>query len=153
MRKIRVILADDHTFLRIGVRAVLSQIEDFEVIAEACDGKEAMSLVEKHRPDVLLSDIAMPSPDGLELASWIAHEFPKTRVLILSMHKEKEFATRAVANGAAGYLIKEGASYELETAIRAVSRGEVYLSATITAHIVADYVRPVSYTHLRAHET
>lgn len=95
MGAIRVILADNHAVVRLGVRSLLEQAGDIEIIAEAADGIQALALVEAHHPDVLVTDIAMPGLTGLELASRVARDCPPTRVLILSMHREKEYATKA----------------------------------------------------------
>jgi DNA-binding NarL/FixJ family response regulator len=141
MNKIRVVLADDHAIVRVGVRALLEEIKEIEVVAEAGDGHQALDLVESLQPDVLVTDIAMPGISGLELAELVARDHSTTRVLILSMHKEKAFATRALASGAAGYLVKEAASSELGIAVLAVARGESYLSTAVSAHLIADYAR------------
>jgi DNA-binding NarL/FixJ family response regulator len=101
MGTIRVVLADDHAVVRRGVRSLL-EAPDIEVVAEAGDGHQALAAVAAHRPDVLMTDIAMPGMTGLELAERVARDFPPTRVLILSMHKDKAYATRALAAGAAG---------------------------------------------------
>jgi DNA-binding NarL/FixJ family response regulator len=141
MDAIRVVLADDHGFLRVGVRSLLEEATGIEVVAEASDGQEALALVAAHRPDVLVTDISMPCLDGLELAGRVARDHPETKVLILSMHKEKAYATRALGSGAAGYLLKEAGAAELESAVRAVARGEGYISPAVSAHVVADYAR------------
>ena len=139
MDVIRVILADDHAFMRIGLRSLLDEVEGIEVVAEAADGETALRLVEGLRPHVLISDISMPKLDGLGLAARVAADYPATRVLILSMHAEREFAIKALAGGAAGYLLKEAGPGELEAAIRAVARGESYLSPAISGHLVVEY--------------
>ena len=107
MREIRVVLADDHGILRAGVRAILEGIEGVVIVAEAGDGLQALALVEIHRPDVLITDISMPGLDGLDLASRVANDWPQTRVLVLSMHADSAYATRAMASGAAGYILKD----------------------------------------------
>ena len=141
MGAIRVVLADDHAVVRRGVRALLQEAPDIEVVAEAADGHQALASVEAKRPDVLVTDIAMPGLTGLELAKRVARDFPQTRVLILSMHKEKEYATRALAAGAGGYLLKDAGDAECEAAVRAVARGESYLSPSVSGHVVTEYVR------------
>ncbi len=123
MDTIRVILADDHTLLRAGLRALLEDLPGVEVVAEAADGVEALALVEAHRPDVVLMDIAMPHLTGLDVAARLRQERPEARVLILSMHKDEAYVRRAVLAGAAGYLLKDSDTEELELAIRAVARG------------------------------
>jgi DNA-binding NarL/FixJ family response regulator len=138
---IRVILADDHTLLRAGLRALLEDLPGVEVVAEAADGVEALALVEAHRPDVVLMDIAMPHLTGLDVAARLRQERPEARVLILSMHKDEAYVRRAVLAGAAGYLLKDSDTEELALAIRAVARGETYLSPAVSKHLVADYRR------------
>jgi DNA-binding NarL/FixJ family response regulator len=141
MGTIRVVLADDHPIVRRGVRALLQEAPDIEVVAEAADGHQALAAVEANRPHVLVTDIAMPGLTGLELAKRVARDFPQTRVLILSIHKEKEYATRALAAGAGGYLLKDAGDPECEAAVRAVARGEGYLSPSVSGHVVTEYVR------------
>jgi DNA-binding NarL/FixJ family response regulator len=141
MDKIRVLIADDHTLVRAGIRALLQGLEGVEVVAEAGDGREALTLVETHRPDVLLTDIAMPHLNGLELAARVAQELAQTRVIMLSMHASEEYASRALQAGAAGYLLKDSGLAELEIAVRAVARGETYLSPAVSKHVIADYLR------------
>jgi DNA-binding NarL/FixJ family response regulator len=141
MDKIRVLIADDHTLVRAGIRALLQGLEGVEVVAEAGDGREALTLVETHRPDILLTDIAMPHLTGLELAARVAQELAQTRVIMLSMHASEEYASRALQAGAAGYLLKDSGLAELEIAVRAVARGETYLSPAVSKHVIADYLR------------
>ncbi len=141
MGTIRVVLADDHTVVRRGVRSLLEMSPDIEIVAEAGDGHQALEAVVAHRPDLLVTDIAMPGLTGLDLAERISRDFPETRVLILSVHKEKAYATRALAVGAAGYLIKDADADECEAAVRAVVRGDSYLSPAVSGHLVAEYAR------------
>jgi RNA polymerase sigma factor (sigma-70 family) len=135
---IRVIIADDHTLVRSGLRALLARTPDICVVAEAQDGREAMSLAGVHQPDVVLMDVAMLGLNGLEAASHMAKQFPQVRVIMLSMHKTEEYVLRALQVGAAGYLLKDAAASELEAAIRAVMAGEQYLSP-IVAQQLAEY--------------
>lgn len=141
METIRVLIADDHTLVRAGIRALLQGLEGVEVVAEAGDGREAMALAQVHSPDVLVTDIAMPHVSGLELAGRVARELPEVRVIILSMHGNEEYASRALQAGAAGYLLKDSGLAELELAVRAVVRGETYLSPAVSKHVIADYLR------------
>ena len=143
MQPIRVILADDHTLLRAGLRALLEELPGVEVVAEAADGPEALSHVEAHRPDVVLMDIAMPHLSGLDVTARITQEHPGVRVLILSMHNDEAYVRRAILAGAAGYLLKDSDTEELGLALRAVARGETYLSPAVSKHLVADYRRQV----------
>ncbi|WP_406696300.1 response regulator transcription factor [Singulisphaera sp. Ch08] len=141
MDPIRVLVADDHTLVRAGIRALLQALEGVEVVAEAGDGREALALARAHRPDILLTDIAMPLLSGLELAGVVARELETTRVVILSMHASEEYARRALEAGAAGYLLKDSGLAELEIAVRAVARGETYLSPAVSKHVIAEYLR------------
>ena len=134
-KPIRVILADDHTLVRAGIRALLEKLQGVAVVGEAGDGREVLSLVAKHRPDVVLMDIAMPGLNGLEAAERLAKEFPDVRVIILSMHPNEEYVWRALKAGAAGYLLKKAATAELASALQRVARGENYLSQEISTRL------------------
>jgi DNA-binding NarL/FixJ family response regulator len=147
MKKIRVLVADDHALFRAGLRKLLQSFEDVEVVGEAADGHEALRLTALHRPDVLLMDIAMPELNGVEAASRLAREAPDTRVVILSMHAGQEFVLRAIRAGSAGYLLKDASPAELEQAVKAVARGEMYLSPAVSRYVVEDYVRRAGPEH------
>jgi DNA-binding NarL/FixJ family response regulator len=147
MKKIRVLIADDHALFRAGLRKLLQSFEDVEVVGEAADGHEALRLTALHRPDVLLMDIAMPELNGVEAASRLAREAPDTRVVILSMHAGQEFVLRAIRAGSAGYLLKDASPAELEQAVKAVARGEMYLSPAVSRYVVEDYVRRAGPEH------
>ena len=139
LKPIRVMLADDHTLVRAGIRALLEKLPGVEVVGEAGDGREVLNLIKLHRPDVVLMDISMPGLNGLEAATRIAREFPDVRVLILSMHNNEEYAWRALKAGAVGYLLKKAATAELETALQQVVHGEVYLSREISTRLVKKF--------------
>ena len=141
MTHTRVMLADDHTLMRAGVRALLEDLEGVEVVAEAADGPEALAMVEAHRPDVLLADIAMPGFNGLDLTARLAEARPEVKVIILSMYHDEEYVRRAVLAGAKGYLLKTSDPAELGLAIRAVMSEGTYLSPAVSKHLVADYLR------------
>lgn len=141
MKKIRVLLADDHTILREGIRSLLEHEPDIEVIAEAEDGHQAVKIAAQQKPDVILMDIAMPRLNGLEATSQIKKIYPEAKVLILTMHDNEEYIRRALASGAMGYILKDAASRELLNAIRAVHRGEAVLSPAITRLVIEDYLR------------
>src|SRR6202043_362493 len=134
-KKTRIMLADDHQLVRAGFRALLKQIPAVEVVAEAADGREALDLFKKHRPDVVLIDIAMPKLHGLEAIARITGEFPKAMVIVLSMHANQEYVVQAIQAGARGYLIKEDAVSELKAAIKGVTDGELYFSPSISKHL------------------
>src|SRR5579859_1701302 len=136
MRPIRILLVDDHELVRAGIRALLDKVSDFEVVAESRDGREALRLMGKHHPHVVLMDIMMPEMNGLEATARIAGKFPGTRVLVLSVNASPDFVLQSLQAGAAGYLLKNSHPAELEQAIRAVARGEDYLSPAIAKHVV-----------------
>lgn len=142
MSAIRVLIADDHALVRAGIRSLLESLRDIDVVAEAREGREALALVRRHHPHVALVDVAMPEMNGIELAAEIARVEPATRVVILSMHATEEYVRRALRAGAAGYLLKDAGVSELETAVRAVARGESYLSPAVSGFVVAGYVQP-----------
>ena len=140
----RVLIADDHALVRAGIRALLEKVAEVEVVAEAADGREALDLIRKHQPHVVLMDIAMPGINGLDATARLVERHPEIRVIILSMHASEEYALQALRAGAAGYLLKDADLLELERAIVAVARGETYLSPAISKHVIADYKRRVA---------
>ena len=140
-RAIRVMLADDHALVRAGIRSLLQGLGGVEVVGEAGDGREALHLLETQRPDVLLMDLMMPGLGGLEALPRVRNEFPQVRVLVLSMHANEEYVLRALRDGAAGYLLKGATRPELEMAVRAVARGETYLSPAMSKSVVEGYLR------------
>jgi len=144
MNAIRLIVTEDHALVRAGLCALLQDIEGVEVLAEAGDGREAIRLVEKFQPDIVLMDVAMDGMNGLEAAARISKEYPGVRVIMLSMHASEEYVLQALRAGAAGYLLKDAGTAELDFALRAVARGETYLSPAISKHVVAGYVQRVS---------
>jgi DNA-binding NarL/FixJ family response regulator len=137
MSKIRILLADDHTLFRAGIRALLQTLGDIEVVADASDGREALRLVAVHRPDVVLLDILMPGLNGLDAAARICRTSSRSRVIVLSMNADADSVLRALRAGAVGYVVKTADPAELEMAIRAVTRGERFLSSAISEHVVA----------------
>jgi DNA-binding NarL/FixJ family response regulator len=131
----RVVLADDHTLVRAGIRALLERIQGVEVAAEAGDGREAMQLIRDLRPDIVLLDIAMPVLSGIEVLRETVANFPEVRVIVLTVHETEECAEHSFQAGAAGFLPKSAASAELELALRTVARGERYLSSEISKRV------------------
>jgi DNA-binding NarL/FixJ family response regulator len=142
MKPVRVLLADDHTLVRAGLRSLLQGLSDIEVVAEASDGREALHLIEADQPDVVLMDIAMPGLNGLEAVARVTERFPYVRVIILSMYANEEYVLRALRAGAAGYLLKDAGPSELELAITAATDNKIYLSPAVSKHIT-DYMRRV----------
>ncbi|MGH7694903.1 MAG: response regulator [Gemmatimonadaceae bacterium] len=124
---IRVVLADDHTVVRTGLKAVLGTAKDIDVVGEAKDGKEALTLIERYKPDVVVMDLAMSGMDGLSATQEIVEKQLPTRVLVLTMHEEEEYLMPVLKAGAAGYLVKSAADKELIDAIRAIAHGDVYV--------------------------
>ncbi|WP_455387951.1 response regulator [Petrachloros mirabilis] len=136
---IRVILADDHALVRQGIRSLLEKLDDVEVIGEVNDGREALELSKTTQPDIVIMDITMPGLSGLEAVSRMKKACPTTRVIMLSMHGGEEYFQQALDSGAAGYLLKDADQLELELAIRAVMRGDVYLSPSVAKYALDAY--------------
>src|SRR3954463_467363 len=132
---VRIVVADDHTIVREGLKQILAGQPDFEVVAEAADGHEAMKRVRELDFDVLLLDMSMPGKSGVELIKQVKSEKPKLRILVLTMHEEHQYAVRAIRAGASGYLTKEGASSQLVTALRKVASGGAYISAEVAEQL------------------
>jgi DNA-binding NarL/FixJ family response regulator len=130
--KLRVVLADDHALVRAGIRALLEKITGVEVVAEAGDGLETLKAIKELKPDVVLLDIAMPGLGGLEVLKRVKSDYPETRVIVLTVHEDQEYADHAIAAGAVGFLPKSAASAELELALRMVAEGEIYFSPGIS---------------------
>ncbi len=143
MAKLRILLVDDHALVRAGMRSLLHDIADIEVVAEASDGAEALAAAERERPDVVLMDIAMKGMNGLEAAARLRERQPEAKIIILSMHTSEEYVLLALRAGAAAYLIKDSATSELELALKSVTRGETYLSPAISRQVVEGYVQRV----------
>ena len=135
MEKIRVLLADDHTVVRQGLRALLAAEEDIEIVGEAENGRQAIQLVKKLLPDVAVIDIAMPVLNGLEATRQITRSVPSTKVLILSSYSDDEYVQQLTEAGAAGYLVKQTAANELLKAIREAERGNAYFSPAIAKRL------------------
>ena len=144
MSALRVLLADDHALVRAGMRALLAELPGIEVVAETGDGREALRLVRERKPDIALLDSSMPELNGLEVVGRIARDHPNTRAIILSMHGDDESVRRALVAGAAGYLLKNSDRRELELALRAVARGDTWLSPSLTKRVVATYTQGAS---------
>ena len=131
-------LADDHVLVRAGIRALIEKMPEVEVVAEARNGREALRLVGESHPHLVLIEIALPGLTGLEATARIAKEFPGVAVIILSRYDNEEYVREALAAGAVGYVVKRGATVELENAIKAVARGETYFSPEISRYVTTD---------------
>ncbi len=142
---IRVLVADDHAIIREGLRVMLGNQPDMEVVAVATNGREAIRLVDEQEPDVIVMDISMPELNGIEAIQQMSPRHPHMQVVVLSIHETKPYVYRALKAGAKGYLIKETAGLEVVEAVRAVQRGEHYLSQRI-----ADLLTNASSQHLEA---
>jgi DNA-binding NarL/FixJ family response regulator len=141
MTAVRVLLADDHTLVRAGLRKLLESIAGFAVVGEAGDGTTLLALAHDLQPQLVLMDIAMPGLNGLEATARLLKSWPNIRVLILSMHQNEEYVRQALRHGAVAYLLKDAAPLELELALNAVLRGETYLSPAVSKGVVQDYVQ------------
>jgi len=139
MQKITVLLADDHTIVRQGLRALLEAEQDIRVVGEAETGRQAIQMISRLRPDVAIMDIAMPLLNGLEATRQIRRQSPSTKVLILSMHSDDEYAHQAIQAGAAGYLIKQTAANDLLNAIREIYKGNAFFSPPISKLLIDHY--------------
>jgi DNA-binding NarL/FixJ family response regulator len=144
MPKIRVLVVDDHTIVRDGICALLRLAGDIEVVGEAANGREALELVRKFIPDVMLIDIAMPNMNGLEATRHIRKEFPRVKVLVLTQYDDKEHVFGAIEAGASGFISKTAASSELVSGIRSVYQGDSFLSPSAARILVEDYQQEAS---------
>jgi DNA-binding NarL/FixJ family response regulator len=144
MSKIRIVLADDHGVVRQGFRRILDAQPDMEIVGEASNGKEALELAAKFTPDVVVMDVAMPELNGIEATRRMAEAAPRTRVLALSMHKDSVYVREILRAGARGYLLKDAVDEDLIAAVRAVSRGEGYLSPGVADAVLTDYRQHVT---------
>jgi two-component system response regulator NreC len=141
MERIRILLADDHTVVRDGLRALLEKQEDMTVVAEAADGRDSVRLAEEHTPDVVVMDIAMPNMNGIEATRRILATNPQTGVVILSMHQDESYVLRSLKAGARGYLLKDSLRADVIEAIRAVSQGRSFLTRKVGRILQEDYIR------------
>ena len=138
-RKIRILLADDHSVVRQGFRLILDRETDMEIVGEAKNGREAVALAEKLLPDVIVMDVSMPELNGIEATRRIAAVAPRTRVLALSMHKDSVYVREILKAGARGYLLKDSIDRDLLTAVRAVAAGDGYLSPGLSDAVLNEY--------------
>ena len=143
MPQIRIVLADDHNIIRSGLRLLLERQPDFKVVAEAADGRQAVQLVAKHHPDVVVLDIGMPQLNGIEATRQIVAQESHPNVVILSMHSDESYVLRALKAGARAYILKNAAEADLIRAVQAVSEGKSFFSPVISKMLLEDYVRQV----------
>jgi DNA-binding NarL/FixJ family response regulator len=135
MKPARLLLADDHTLVRAGVRKLLESMPDIEVVGEADDGRKVLLMAEQLQPDLVLMDLSMPGLTGLEATARIVKAWPKMRVVVLSMHQNEEYVRQAMRNGARAYLLKDAAPHELELALKAVLCGQTYISSAVAKSV------------------
>ncbi|HWN84403.1 MAG TPA: response regulator transcription factor [Vicinamibacterales bacterium] len=137
----RILLADDHTMVRQGLRKVLEERPEWQVVAEAGDGHEAVRLAELHKPNVAVLDVAMPLLNGIEATRRIAKRVPQTRILVLSMYSDEAYVTQMMKAGATGYLLKDSAGVDLLEAVQSVAQGKSYFSPAVARLMSDDYAR------------
>ncbi len=143
-RKIRILLADDHTMVRQGFRMILSAQPDMEIVGEAGNGREAVELAGELKPDVVVMDVSMPELNGIEATRRISEALPRTRVLALSMYKDSVYVREILRAGARGFLLKDAVDRDLLAAVRAVAGGEGYLHPAVSEAVLSDYRRHVT---------
>lgn len=144
MRKHTVLLADDHAVVRKGLRFLLNESEEAQVIGEASDGREAVALAHSMRPDLVIMDIQMPNLNGIDAAAQIVKERPETGVVILSMYSDESYILRALNAGAKGYLLKDSVETDILAAVRSITKGKPFFSPAITQMLLEDYMRLMS---------
>jgi two-component system response regulator NreC len=140
MKPIRILLADDHTVVRKGLRLLLESQPDFQVIADAANGRETVALAERLTPDVVVMDVAMPELNGIEAARQISAKLPRTAIVFLSMHSDEGYVLKALKSGARAYLLKDSAENDLISAVKAVCEGKAFFSPAISKMLIEDYM-------------
>ncbi len=141
MSKVRILIADDHGIVRKGLRLQLEQHEDFEVVGEAADGREAVRAADELKPDVVIMDIAMPNLNGIQAATQLVKRNPQLGIIMLSMHSDESYLMRTLAAGAKGYLLKDTADVDLYRAVQVVAQGKPFFSPAISNTLLEDYMR------------
>ena len=137
---VRILIADDHTILRAGIRSLLDMVPDFQVVGEVENGKDAIYQAGQLKPDLLLSDLSMPKTNGTEAIQHIKSRYPDIKILVLTVHKTEEYVHAALKAGANGYVLKDDTSDELITAIKNIAAGKTYLSPSICSEVVMGYL-------------
>ena len=149
MKKLRILIADDHGIVRKGLKLQLEQNEKFEVVGEAADGREAVRMAEELMPDVVIMDIAMPNLNGIQATTQLVKKNPQIGVIILSMYSDETYLTRTLAAGAKGYLLKDSAEVDLDRAVQVVAQGKPFFSPAIANTLLEDYMRQLQQRGLQ----
>ncbi|HUA58085.1 MAG TPA: response regulator transcription factor [Verrucomicrobiae bacterium] len=145
---VRILIADDHAIIRRGLRALLAHEPGFDVVAEACDGREALDLAERERPHVAILDISMPLLNGLEAARQISAKFEEMRLVMLTVHADESYLLNSLKAGARGYVLKSSSEFEIVEAVRAVSQGKAYFSPKVSRMLADEYMRHLEDRHM-----
>jgi two-component system response regulator NreC len=149
MKRIRILIADDHGIVRKGLRHQLEQHKEFDIVGEATEGREAVRMAEELAPDVVIMDIAMPNLNGIQATAQVVKKNPQIGVIILSMYSDETYLMRTLAVGARGYLLKESAEMDLDSAVRAVAQGKPFFSPAIANTLLQDYMRQLQQRGLQ----
>lgn len=139
-KKARIVIAEDHTILREGLKSLLSSSQEFDIVGEAGNGREAVQCVEKYKPDLILTDLSMPRMNGMEAIREIKRQSPKTKILVLTVHKAEEYILNALKAGADGYLLKDSTHTELVMAVKKVLGGKYYISPEVSENVIEGYL-------------
>jgi two-component system response regulator NreC len=148
MSQIRMLLVDDHGMIRAGIRMLLERQPGLQVVGEASDGREALSVIDQLKPDVVVMDLAMPNLNGIEATRQILNAYPKVSIVVLSMHSDEGYVLRALKAGARGYVLKDSTEADLIGAVRAVQDGKSFFSPAVSRFLVEDYARQLQGRNL-----
>ena len=143
MKPYRIIIADDHSLIRKGIKSIISQTENMEVVSEAADGQELIDQIGEHQPDMVILDISMPKMNGIETVSILRERFADVRILILTMHAQAQYVYQTISSGAHGYLLKDDSDTELCTAIETVHQGKIYISPQLVSEVSGGMVSAI----------
>lgn len=145
----KILIVDDHKLVRAGILALIASLDEAVVVGEAGDGVEALVMIDRLHPDILLLDVAMPRLNGLQTAARVVKDYPATKVIILTMHTDEEYVREAIRSGVSGYVLKDADAAEFAMALKAVARGETYLSPAVSRQLMTDYARIASGTNAK----